>query len=214
MKSLLTAASLALVLTLSSTTAFAERQSVILAEGTASTAGEDLSNLFNTPARIWGKDPTLIPGIDDLDGPYIPRCPENSRCITPSFTVGDISVNENGYFVLSTFASFADLYAGESVEHIVFDFQNSFVTYLGAYRGAEGGGERVSLAQLYQEGAFYEKLDDKGNFTLSWLTDRRITNVELTYALTSSVPEPETWAMLMVGFGVVSVVARKRRTHT
>lgn len=43
-----------------------------------------------------------------------------------------------------------------------------------------------------------------GALTKAGMTDRSL------FALTASVPEPVTWAMLLIGFGMVGVAARKR----
>jgi hypothetical protein len=46
-----------------------------------------------------------------------------------------------------------------------------------------------------------------------WISDYRITSGQLAYSL-PAVPEPETYAMLLAGLGLVGAVARRRRHLT
>ncbi|MDR2014370.1 MAG: PEPxxWA-CTERM sorting domain-containing protein [Azoarcus sp.] len=95
----------------------------------------------------------------------------------------------------------------------IFDFENSFVYYAGESEG-------VSLAHVFAQlfapdqpvspGVSIVMRPKENNFGISWVDDREIVAISLTYNL-SPVPEPETWAMLLAGLGVVSVVTRRRR---
>jgi len=100
----------------------------------------------------------------------------------------------------------------------IFDFENSFVYYAGENEGvslaemfADGGmGWGVSFA--YSEGNIYhDSLYYFGDFKLSWYTGTRvITGMTLAYNL-AAIPEPETWAMLLAGLGIVGAVTRRQR---
>jgi len=147
------------------------------------------------------------------DNPYI--C--NSNTIlgkttvdgVPGFTFGGNSVynftTESG----ETF-SYNDPVAILS-EFSIFDFEQSFVYY--------NNNEKTSLAQILRErkGDFY--LDTSGDrYELRmwfWSSDQFdqyiINDISLAYNL--PVPEPETWAMLLTGLGIVSVVTRRQRAR-
>ena len=115
----------------------------------------------------------------------------------------------------------------------LFDLENSFVYY-------EGEDEGVSLAQIlgsidvlaglngegvtifyHQDGRFVGDPDSddwkvglyspNSNFTLAWESDRKIIYTIFAYKL-PAVPEPETWAMLLAGLGIVGAVARRATT--
>jgi hypothetical protein len=82
----------------------------------------------------------------------------------------------------------------------VFDFQNSFVTY-------DGTNDPVSLAQiLVSNNLIGYSFANGQDISISWLSEHPITSLTLAHA----VPEPESWAMLLAGLGVMGVVARKR----
>ena len=51
-----------------------------------------------------------------------------------------------------------------------------------------------------------------GTYTL-WLSDGDEGATYSFNAVTAAVPEPATWAMMMIGFGVIGVTARRRQTH-
>jgi len=86
----------------------------------------------------------------------------------------------------------------------VFDFQNSFVTY-------DGTSDPVSLAQIIVDDSLVEySFADGQNISINWLSERPIASLALTYYDMSPVPEPESWAMLLVGLGVMGMVAHRR----
>jgi len=94
----------------------------------------------------------------------------------------------------------------------IFDFNNSFVYYQ--------GGSRESLAQIIAgDGAlnFGVVFDfQEGNLSLSWgrrtgyYPESIVLGISLAYNL-AAIPEPETWAMLLAGLGIVGAVSRRRR---
>ncbi|MDR2924747.1 MAG: PEPxxWA-CTERM sorting domain-containing protein [Azoarcus sp.] len=89
-----------------------------------------------------------------------------------------------------------------------FDFDRSWVMY-------EGSDEKVALSSIFGSGSLNEfsaassigigRFDDEARFFADWTSVSQITAIEL-YA----VPEPETWAMLLVGLGLVGAVSRWR----
>jgi len=98
----------------------------------------------------------------------------------------------------------------------IFDFENSFVYYAGETEG-------VSLAHVFAQffapgqpvspGVAVVMLPQEGNFGISWADEREIVAISLTYHL-GPIPEPETWAMLLAGLGIVGVITRRRRIKT
>ena len=140
-----------------------------------------------------------------------PGSGEAMTCDLQSF--GVLKADENGFYTLTTGIKPTRTYL--PFGRVFFDLENSFVYYgeevdrLGVFTG----GESESLAQILAQGAAtYELLDEKGSFTFYWLPDREITGISLAYSLIP-VPEPETWAMLMAGLGIMGMVTRRRRTE-
>jgi len=88
-------------------------------------------------------------------------------------------------------------------EYGIFDFGRSWVSYLGA-----DGTEYLTLAQIRESGGDFSLLAD-GNISLSWSANYRITGINFEYL--NPVPEPETWAMLLAGLGIVGATARRRK---
>ncbi|MCL2161245.1 MAG: PEPxxWA-CTERM sorting domain-containing protein [Betaproteobacteria bacterium] len=93
----------------------------------------------------------------------------------------------------------------------VFDFAQSTISY---YFGSE------SLASVLASPQLISTNTSSKTFTVEWgfngYSSSRITSgsrvtthTGLTYNL--PIPEPETWAMLMAGLGIVGVAARRRR---
>ncbi|MDR2015613.1 MAG: PEPxxWA-CTERM sorting domain-containing protein [Azoarcus sp.] len=104
----------------------------------------------------------------------------------------------------------------------IFDFENSFVYYAGESEGVSlaqmlaDGGMGVGISFGYsEEQLMYYPGDVSGptyiSFDLTWYTGfREITGMTLAYNL-PAIPEPETWAMLLAGLGLVGAVAKRRR---
>ena len=88
----------------------------------------------------------------------------------------------------------------------IFDFKTSSVDYVVAGNVVE----RVTLAQIIASGAVFEL--NNGNIRIEWQSDYQINPVHggVTFAYLNPVPEPETWAMLLAGLGMVGVTVRKR----
>ena len=99
-------------------------------------------------------------------------------------------------------------------EYGIFDFVRSRIEY--------ENGEITTLAQIIAglPGGF--KLDDDGNIELTWRSNNLIngTNFEdaipgrppgIHFEYLNPVPEPETWAMLLAGLGIVGATARRRK---
>jgi len=98
----------------------------------------------------------------------------------------------------------------------IFDFTQSFIHY--------SNGSSISLANLMfsrLDGANWNYIyhygdlivDTRNNdFTLVWSDyDDSVTGVTLAYNL--PIPEPETWAMLLAGLGIVGAVTRRRSVY-
>ncbi|MDR1063359.1 MAG: PEPxxWA-CTERM sorting domain-containing protein [Azoarcus sp.] len=93
----------------------------------------------------------------------------------------------------------------------IFDFENSWIDYEGDGLGP------ISLAQLLETGVYGEYFAYFNNGAvdgMSWESAFPIASVEIAYhPITASVPEPETWGMLLSGLGLVGFIARRRRKH-
>jgi hypothetical protein len=133
-------------------------------------------------------------------GMAMPIIPEDYILGTTSLSVYDIY-----YMVLENFPE-TSLFSGYGI----FDFQNSFVTF------AEG--DSLSLSEILRDtrSKSYRFID--GNIDLSWGQsgirgeadfNREIVGISLAYNL-PAIPEPETWAMLLAGLGIVGAVTRKQ----
>jgi hypothetical protein len=88
----------------------------------------------------------------------------------------------------------------------IFDFQSSLIYY------ADGGIESLAQALHSNQNDFPFHVDtlsfNNGNLdSLVWYSDREIIGITLAY---NPIPEPETWAMLLAGLGVVGAVTRRR----
>ncbi len=97
----------------------------------------------------------------------------------------------------------------------IFDFEKSLVYYAGETEG-------VSMAQVFaqifasgQPASPYVALEvfpTTNQLKFLWVDEREIVGISLAYNL--PVPEPETWAMLLAGLGVVGMATRKRQAGT
>jgi len=87
----------------------------------------------------------------------------------------------------------------------IFDFENSVVRY--------SDGDSQTLAQIIADSSYVRVYD---NIFITWelgwqgQNGREITDISLAY----TVPEPETWAMLLAGLGLVTGVTRRRAKMT
>jgi len=97
----------------------------------------------------------------------------------------------------------------------IFDFNSSFI-YFTYGSGVE---MKESLAQMitgdsalwfYGASLTFDTLDS--SFHLNWSgSSMGYTITRITLAYTYPIPEPETWAMLLAGLGVVGAVTSRRR---
>ena len=94
----------------------------------------------------------------------------------------------------------------------IFDFENSLIYYAGETEG-------VSMAQVFAQifasgqpaspSVALELFPTTNQIKFSWVDDREIVGISLAYNL--PIPEPDTWAMLLAGLGVVGMLTRKRQ---
>ncbi len=84
------------------------------------------------------------------------------------------------------------------------------------YTPADGGGFNSPTASYFGQQLFSGTLGAPtlltGNFTL--FSNNSLSTALGTLSVTSAVPEPATWAMMLVGFGMVGATARYRRRAT
>jgi len=87
----------------------------------------------------------------------------------------------------------------------IFDLDRSWVSYSGT-----DGTEYLTLAQIRTNGGDFLLDNYRINMTLSWTAGYEITGIHFEYL--NPVPEPETWAMLLAGLGIVGATARRRKS--
>lgn len=80
-------------------------------------------------------------------------------------------------------------------------------TWGGACSGAFPCGTVVAQDYVISTLGLYENPGDTSAYVHDWAEGAQYTN----YAFVSTVPEPSTWAMLIMGFGVVGFSLRRRR---
>lgn len=96
-----------------------------------------------------------------------------------------------------TFLEKLDFGSGSTID---FATVLSGITYIGIHRGGAGDGE--------QRSAFYKlnvTSDPVFTFTLGGLSNAAV------YKTAAAIPEPETYALMLAGLGVVGFIARRRK---
>lgn len=154
----------------------------------------------------------------ELGGSYLPVSDEEfgglyvRRYFTdPSETIIALETNINRNSPYHDPALGTSMYSvdGENLDAIprngygIFDFQNSFVYY--------SDGTSQSLTSVIENDAIFAWLDEGDVSVLRWIkVGAEVTGFTLAYNL-NTIPEPETWAMLLAGLGIVGIITRKRQ---
>lgn len=96
-----------------------------------------------------------------------------------------------------------------------FDFYSSVFMAAGARAGASGLSNRVGEAQAYIDPFISLNFGGSGlnasNYTLT-LGDGSVANASADGFTGGGVPEPATWGLMIVGFGLAGATLRRRRT--
>ncbi len=131
---------------------------------------------------------------------------------TPNGTVAAIKVNKtNTYdFTFTTTGKFDVLMQMQASKVAVFDPQLLAFTL---YKGPPGSGVFVANSGPLQLGPAFNLILNAGSYYLELTPADIVRNEELVSgALTlSAVPEPASWALMIGGFGLLGLAARRRR---
>jgi hypothetical protein len=84
----------------------------------------------------------------------------------------------------------------------IFDFQKTAIHY--------ADGSSVSMGAIIAGGNGNLQVHAYGDFEATWYSGSPISFITVAYGI-PAVPEPETWAMLLAGLGLVGGIARRRR---
>ena len=81
-------------------------------------------------------------------------------------------------------------------------------TYGGACSLSFPCGTKVAENFKISTGGLYSNLGDTSAYVTDWAVGSQYTNY--AFRATAAVPEPATWAMMLIGFGAMGVAMRRR----
>jgi hypothetical protein len=191
--------------------------SVLVASSSASAFAETV-----TTEGVWNEDEHQFEFYDSRLNNIDPSKPffASMKFVDDYFHIAGVGPILTRGHILDVNIDPDNLYLPTSGDSI-FNLEQSFLYY------NDLNGERVSLAQILglsgpaitmSEVTFlsFTTETSKNDFQMMWHfvfhnpSYPFIPRATLTYNL-NPVPEPETWAMLLAGLGVVGVIARKRQ---
>jgi fibro-slime domain-containing protein len=172
----------------------------------AAYGGPTLHDVVNGNLTWWS--PTLNPHVVQTSTSVVNVPFANDNFFAPNGTGPN---NANGQFQTALFSGVLTV---PTAEHVTFNFgadddafiviDNNVVAQLGGVHGFTLG--PVTTASLTQ-----------GNHSIEiFYADREVTQAQLEFSIvtdgvTTSVPEPSTWAMMILGFFGVGFMAYRRR---
>src|SRR5215831_16133670 len=84
------------------------------------------------------------------------------------------------------------------------------LTWVSTWGGACGGnfpcGTKVADNSVVNTGGLYASPGDQSSYVQDWAVGSQFTN----YAFIAGVPEPATWAMMLIGVGALGATMRRR----
>ena len=171
----------------------------ILAAGSASGAvlTYNVSGIFSDGSRLGGRF-----SFDDQNNDYSDQFSEVSVAVT-----GTNPVTTFGVFGVSYFGG------GQENQPIRYGFYPQSgsgrieLGFLADYTNRGALRAITSASLITDPGASYRSFYDAGNGTI-FLTSGSVTPVPVGAA----VPEPATWGMMLLGFGLIGAAARRRKS--
>lgn len=112
----------------------------------------------------------------------------------------------------------ATLFGGSASEYLISTLDSNpadinNLAWVSTWGGACGGGFPcgTTVAQNYvvSTGGLYKSVGDTSAYVTDWAIGSQYTN----YAFLSAVPEPATWAMMLIGFGGIGFTMRHVRRN-